>query len=91
MGGGGGGGGGGSGYVRRAGDDADVDVAAVERLLDERTQLRRQHDYEGADAVRDQLTGEHGVTVYDRDSTHMPRALEESPRRSCEHLLRASS
>ena len=29
---------------------------------------RRDHDFSGADAVRDQLTAEHGVTVYDRDN-----------------------
>ena len=64
----GGGGSGASTYFRREGDNAEVDVAAVEALIAERTQLRRQHDYDAADAVRDRLTEEHGVTVYDRES-----------------------
>ena len=60
--------GGGSGYVRRQGDADPVDVAAVEALLEERTMLRREHDFAAADDVRDRLTKEHGVTVYDRDN-----------------------
>ena len=59
---------GGSGYRRRQGDVADVDVAAVEALIERRTRLRRAHDYSGADAVRDELTRDFGVTVYDRDN-----------------------
>ena len=62
------GGGGRKQYVRREGDNADVDVAAVEALIAERTQLRRQRDFSAADLVRDRLTVEYGVTVYDRDS-----------------------
>ena len=45
-----------------------VDVAAVEALIAERTMLRRQRDFDGADGVRDRLTAEHGVTVYDKQS-----------------------
>ena len=69
---GGGGGGRNSPYVRREGDYADVDVAAVERLIEERTQLRREHNFQAADAVRDQLTEEHGVTCWDDDSARTP-------------------
>ena len=64
----GGGGRGGSGYVRRQGDTEPVDVAAVEALIEERTVLRREHDFAAADRVRDRLTEEYQVTVYDRDN-----------------------
>ena len=68
SGGGGRGGGGGGGYVRRQGDTEPVDVAAVEALIEERTMLRRGRDFAAADEVRDRLTEEFGVTVYDRDN-----------------------
>ena len=54
------------GYVRRAGDDGPIDVARVEELIAERSDLRMARDYEGADAVRDELRGM-GVTVHDRE------------------------
>ena len=57
-----------TGYVRREHDYADVDVTAVEALIDERTMMRRAHNFAAADALRDRLTEEHGVTVYDRDN-----------------------
>ena len=69
---GGGGGSRNSPYVRREGDYADVDVAAVERLIEERTQLRREHNFQEADALRNQLTEEHGVMCWDDDSAHKP-------------------
>ena len=49
-------------------DDAPVDVAAVEALIEERTQLRREHDYDAADAVRDRLKFDFDVTVHDREN-----------------------
>jgi len=57
----------GGGYVRRRADTADVDVEAVEALIEERTMLRRERDFTGADAVRDVLADEYGVTVHDRE------------------------
>ena len=51
-----------------AGDDAPVDVAAVEALIEERTQLRREHDYDAADAVRDRLKFDFDVTAHDREN-----------------------
>ena len=48
-------------------DTSNVDVAAVETLLDERAQHKRQRDYESADAIRDQLLTEYSVGVNDRE------------------------
>ena len=64
-----GGGGGGrrrDSYEREPSDTAEVDVARVETLLAERTQLRAARDFDGADAVRDELR-EMDVTVHDRE------------------------
>ena len=70
--GGGGGGGGGRGYrsdmyERDPTDTAAVDVDRVEQLLAERSDLRRSRDFDGADAIRDELKGSYGVTVIDRE------------------------
>lgn len=54
-----------SGYCREDGDDAPIDEGLVEELLAERNDLRREQDYEGADAVRTELNAM-GVTVIDR-------------------------
>jgi len=56
------------GYRRDPSDTADVDVSRVEELLEERAGLRASRDYEGADAVRDDLA-KMGVAVYDREQT----------------------
>jgi len=58
----------GGGYMRRAEDKAEVDVAAVEALIEERTTLRRSRDFEAADELRDELARDYGVTVSDRDN-----------------------
>ncbi|MGB0477809.1 MAG: class I tRNA ligase family protein, partial [Parvibaculales bacterium] len=44
--------------------DADIDAAAVEGLIAERTQARADKDYAAADAARDKLTAM-GVTIED--------------------------
>ena len=71
---GGGGGGGGGGYGRRSaayerapGDVAEVDVARVEELIEQRSDFRRQRDFNAADEIREQLRNELGVEVYDRE------------------------
>jgi len=70
-GGGGGYGGGGRGrgykYERDPSDTADVDVAAVEALIEERNDARQDRDYSTADAIQDTLKMEHGVRVFDVD------------------------
>lgn len=53
-------------YVRQAGDDAPIDVTAVTLLVNERAELRAARDFEGADAVRDELQ-QMGVIVHDRE------------------------
>ena len=55
-------------YQREPGDTAPVDEARVKTLIAERSQLRRAMDYDGADAIRNQL-GDMGVTVRDKDQT----------------------
>eukprot|EP00966_Prymnesium_polylepis_P288244 6657818-Prymnesium_polylepis.1 len=45
-------------YQREYGDDAPVDVAAVEQLIEDRTAARRDRDFEYADQLRDQLRQE---------------------------------
>lgn len=57
----------GASYERAPGDVGEVDVSRVESLIAERAELRGKRDYDGADAVRDQLRNEHGVELYDRD------------------------
>ena len=48
-------------------DTSNVDVVAVEALLDERAQYKRQRDYDSADAIRDRLLTEYSVGVNDRE------------------------
>ncbi len=54
------------GYMRERGDDAEVDVARVEALIAERDDLRWERDFDGADAIRDELR-DMGVAIFDRD------------------------
>ena len=68
-----GGGGGGRGYwsaseeyKREEGDTVPVDVARVELLLAQRTELRKSRDFSGADALRNELNLM-DVTVLDRE------------------------
>ena len=56
-------------YERMSGDNAPVDVGAVENLINERTDLRRQRNFDAADALREQLRNEFGVELYDKDNT----------------------
>jgi cysteinyl-tRNA synthetase len=73
SGGGGGGGsrGGGSGEYERdtSVDSSNVDVGAVEGLIQDRTMARRKGDFDMADNIRDRLLGDHGVQVWDRELT----------------------
>ena len=54
-------------YNRSPDDDSNVDVAAIEALLDERSRFRERRMWSEADAVRDQLGLEHGVEVSDKE------------------------
>ena len=51
------------------GDVADADTARIEALLQERVELRRSRNFDGADAIRDELRFELGVIVDDREQT----------------------
>ena len=53
-------------YARARGDSASVDVAAVEALVSERSQAKIAGEYDTADAIRDRLRNEFGVSVDDR-------------------------
>ena len=53
-------------YQREEGDAAPIDVRLVEELLFQRSQLRQDRDFEGADAIYNRLA-RMGVTVYDRE------------------------
>lgn len=55
-------------YQRQAGDDAPVDVARVEALLERRWRARKQQRFDEADAIRQQLRAM-DVSVYDRGAT----------------------
>lgn len=55
-------------YQRQAGDDAAVDVARVEALLERRWSARKQQRFDEADAIRQQLRAM-DVSVYDRGAT----------------------
>lgn len=80
--GGGDGGNGGSGYTRDPNDRSEVDVARVEALISERTDLRINRQYNDADAVRNELA-QMGVQLWDRDrvwscsTTPPPRSRSE--------------
>lgn len=68
----GGGGSYGSGYAYQrdtSRDESNVDVAAVEALLNERSQYKRQRNYDAADEIRDTLLQEYSVGVDDREKT----------------------
>ncbi|KOO31834.1 hypothetical protein Ctob_011208 [Chrysochromulina tobinii] len=54
-------------YERDPQDTAEVDTQRVEELLQERTDLRRSRDFDGADRIREQLRDEFSVTVLDKD------------------------
>ena len=53
-------------YARARGDTADVDVATVEALVSERSWAKIAGEYDTADAIRDRLRKEFGVSVDDR-------------------------
>jgi len=53
-------------YARARGDSAPVDVETVEGLVAERSQAKIAGEYDTADAIRDRLRNEFGVSVDDR-------------------------
>ena len=53
-------------YARARGDSAPVDVDTVEALVSERSQAKIAGEYDTADAIRDRLRNEFGVSVDDR-------------------------
>ena len=53
-------------YARARGDSATVDVDTVEALVSERSQAKIAGEYDTADAIRDRLRNEFGVSVDDR-------------------------
>lgn len=65
-------------YERHATDRAPIDEELVYELLEERSELRRNRDFAGADSIREELRAM-GVEIYDRD--HMWR-VEKSLRQS---------
>jgi len=67
-----GGGGGSFGYAYErdtSRDESNVDVAAVEALLNERSQYKKQRNFDAADEIRDALLSEYAVGVNDRERT----------------------
>jgi len=56
-----------SGYQRAAGDTAQVDVARVENLLRDREEARAARNWKAADAIRERLGAEYGVSVRDNE------------------------
>ena len=55
-------------YSRDTSSDASsVDINAVNDLLGKRLTARKTGDYEAADQIRDVLSSEHRVTVFDQD------------------------
>jgi len=48
-------------------DNSNIDVDAVNALLQERVDARKLGDYDLADSIRDQLMTEYGVRVWDRE------------------------
>mmetsp|Transcript_3003 Transcript_3003/g.6544 ORF Transcript_3003/g.6544 Transcript_3003/m.6544 type:complete len:678 (+) Transcript_3003:88-2121(+) len=48
-------------------DQSNVDVDAVNDLLGERLRARKRGDFGVADQIRDQLSADHKVTVFDQD------------------------
>lgn len=60
--------GGGHDYTRDvAADNSNVDLNAVDELISNRLQARKTGQFEVADAIRDELLDDHGVTIWDRD------------------------
>ena len=53
-------------YARARGDSAPVDVDTVEALVSERSRAKIAGEYDTADAIRDRLRNEFGVSVDDR-------------------------
>ena len=53
-------------YTREDGDNAPVDVAKVEEMLFQRSQLRQDRNFQKADEIYSEL-GRMGVTVFDRE------------------------
>ena len=53
-------------YARARGDSAPVDVDTVEALVSERSSAKIAGEYDTADAIRDRLRNEFGVSVDDR-------------------------
>ena len=56
------------GFSRAAGDAAPADIPLVESLLSERTELRKRRDFDGADAIREELR-RMGIGVDDKART----------------------
>ncbi|CAB9525689.1 expressed unknown protein [Seminavis robusta] len=48
-------------------DQSNVDEAQVDRLIAQRLQARKRGNYDQADAIRDELMDDHGVSVWDKD------------------------
>jgi cysteinyl-tRNA synthetase len=61
------GGGGPHDYTRDPSDGSNVDEARVNRLIEERLTARKTGQFDQADALRDELLNNHGVTVWDKD------------------------
>eukprot|EP00560_Eucampia_antarctica_P004549 CAMPEP_0197833634 /NCGR_PEP_ID=MMETSP1437-20131217/19648_1 /TAXON_ID=49252 ORGANISM="Eucampia antarctica, Strain CCMP1452" /NCGR_SAMPLE_ID=MMETSP1437 /ASSEMBLY_ACC=CAM_ASM_001096 /LENGTH=702 /DNA_ID=CAMNT_0043437809 /DNA_START=156 /DNA_END=2264 /DNA_ORIENTATION=+ len=54
-------------YERGPNDNGNVNVDQVNTLLSDRLQARKSGDFVTADRIRDQLSDQHSVTVYDKD------------------------
>ncbi len=81
------GGGGGSrrragGYTRDTRDESVVDVDAVEELLSQRNDARRQRDFDLADELREQLLGEYNVLVRDDEKIWSVKGRSERSSRA---------
>jgi hypothetical protein len=50
-------------------DDEDLDIDAIEALIEERNEAKRERNFEHADAIRDDLKSMHGVYLNDRERT----------------------
>jgi cysteinyl-tRNA synthetase len=57
------------GYIRdTSADNSNVNLDAVNALLQERADARSERNFEAADKIKEQLLREHGVRVMDRES-----------------------
>jgi len=54
-------------YMRDTSDTSNVDLDAVNKLLGDRLYARKTGDFVSADKIRDQLSADHMVTVFDQD------------------------